>query len=287
MGEATADEAARAHEARGNDMTRRGLSSEASHPTEASEPPAIRTVDVTKAYGQFVSVREFSVEIAPGETVGLFGPNGAGKTTVLRMLAGLTRPTEGTVYVDGAEFALDDQRVRERVGVVTHDSMLYDGLTARENLRFHARLHGLDDIADRCEEVLDAVGLTERASRRPGTFSHGLRKRLALARALLHDPEILLLDEPYTGLDQRAAADFAAALDDFEDRTVVLTTHDLERGLRHCSRALVLDRGRLEADFPTDSLSPAEFAAEYRQTIGLDPEEMPGGTTDEEVQVER
>jgi len=246
-------------------------------PSTATDPPAIRTTGLTKRYGQFVSVADVAVEIESGETVGLFGPNGAGKTTVLRMLAGLTRPSEGTVYVEGAPFASTDQHVRERVGVVTHESMLYDDLTARENLRFHARLHGLDDVDGRCEAVLDAVGLANRASRRPAAFSHGLRKRLALARAMLHDPAILLLDEPYTGLDQRASADFAAALDDFEERTVVLTTHDLERGLHHCSRALVLDRGRVEADFPTASLSAEEFAARYRRTIGLDGEEVPAG----------
>jgi heme exporter protein A len=239
-----------------------------------SAAAAIRTANLTKEYGQFVSVADFSVEIEPGETVGLFGPNGAGKTTILRMLAGLTRPTDGSVFVHGDEFEPHDQRLRSRIGVVTHDSMLYDGLTARENLRFHARLHGLNDIAERTEAVLDTVGLTRRASRRPGAFSHGLRKRLSLARALLHDPDVLLLDEPYTGLDQRAGADLAAALDDLEEKTVVLTTHGLEQGLYHCSRALILDAGRLEADFATRSLSSDEFEARYRRTIGLDPEEV-------------
>ncbi len=245
----------------------------ASGETPPARTPAIRTTDLTKEFGQFVSVEALSVEIAPGETVGLFGPNGAGKTTLLRMLAGLTRPTRGGVRIHGTEFDLDEQRLRERIGVVTHESMLYDDLTARENLRFHARLHGLDGVADRTEAVLDTVGLASRASRRPAEFSHGLTKRLSLARALLHDPDVLLLDEPYTGLDQRAGADLAAVLDDLEDETVVLTTHGLERGLDHCSRALVLDAGRLEADFRTRSLSPGEFEARYRRTIGLDPEE--------------
>ena len=244
-----------------------------------AETPAVRTTNLTKEYGQFVSVADLSVEIARGETVGLFGPNGAGKTTTLRILAGLARPTRGSVFVDGTELRPDDQSLRRRIGVVTHDSMLYDDLTARENLRFHARLHGLDDVGGRCEEVLETVGLARRASRRPVEFSHGLTKRLSLARALLHDPDVLLLDEPYTGLDQRAGADLAAALADLEDRTIVLTTHDLERGLHHCSRALVLDQGRLEADFPTASMESDEFEERYRETIGLEPTEMVVGET--------
>lgn len=242
-------------------------------PVAEQEPLAIRTVDLTKEYGQFVSVDSLSVEIERGETVGLFGPNGAGKTTFLRMLAGLTRPTRGTVSIHGTEFELDNQRLRERIGVVTHDSMLYDELTARENLHFHANLHGLSSVTRQTEEVLETVGLTSRASRRPPEFSHGLRKRLALGRALLHDPDLLLLDEPYTGLDQRAGADFSAALNDLTEKTIVLTTHGLERGLSHCSRALVLDSGRLEADFSTTSLSSEEFEELYRETIGLPSEE--------------
>jgi heme exporter protein A len=258
-------------------MTNRGEAAETPARGETSaregttETPAIRTTRLTKEYGQFVSVADLSVAIERGETVGLFGPNGAGKTTTLRILAGLTRPTRGSVFVDGTEMRPDDQTLRRRIGVVTHDSMLYDELTARENLRFHARLHGLDEVGQRCEQVLDTVGLSRRASRRPVEFSHGLRKRLSLARALLHDPDVLLLDEPYTGLDQRAGADLAATLDDLEDRTVVLTTHDLERGLHHCSRALVLDEGRLEADFSTASMGSDEFDERYRETIGLEP----------------
>lgn len=233
-------------------------------------PPAIDVADVSKSYGHFTAVERLSFTVERGSTLGLFGPNGAGKTTLLRMLAGLTRPTEGTVSVDGVALAPDDYTTYRTVGVVTHETMVYDELTARENLRFHAGLHGIDDPAARCESVLETVGLSHRGSDRPDQFSHGLRKRLSLARALLHGPEVLLLDEPYTGLDQRSVADLEAILEGFDDRTVVLTTHDLERGVERCSRALVVDRGRIEADVDLEESGAASFESTYRQAIGVD-----------------
>lgn len=235
-------------------------------------PPAIRADDLTKRYGRFSAVDGVSFSIADGETVGFFGPNGAGKSTTLRMLAGLVRPTAGTVHFGGTERSLGDPEATSGVGAVTHDAMLYDDLTARENLRFHARLHGVDGVDARVEAALDDVGLADRGSQRPATFSHGLRKRLSLARALLHDPDVLLLDEPYSGLDQRGVADFSRILDGIDDRTVLLSTHDLDLGLERCSRALVLDRGRVQADLQTESTSSNEFEAAYRRAIGLDAE---------------
>jgi len=231
---------------------------------------AVRADDVTKSYGRITAVDGVTFAVESGATVGLFGPNGAGKTTLLRLLAGLARPTSGSITLDGTALAPDDHTVYRNVGVVTHASMLYDDLTARENLRFHAALHGLDDVAARCEAVLDTVDLADRASQRPAAFSHGLCKRLSLARALLHRPDVLLLDEPYSGLDQRSVGDLAAVLDGFDDRTVVLTTHDLERGFDRCDRALVVDRGRLTADVDLDASSYASFASNYRRAIGVD-----------------
>jgi len=239
-------------------------------PAPATTPSAVRTDDVTKVYGRVTAVDGISFAVESGETVGLFGPNGAGKSTLLRMLAGLSRPTSGTITLGGAKLVPGDHAVHRTVGVVTHESMLYDDLSARENLRFHADLHGVADPAARCEAVLDAVNLSGRASQYPGAFSHGLRKRLSLARALLHRPDVLLLDEPYAGLDQRSVADLAAILDGFDDRTVLLTTHDLDRGVGRCDRALVVDRGRLRADIDLDETSPAAFEATYRRTIGVD-----------------
>jgi len=238
--------------------------------TGRSTAVTIRADGVTKTYGRVTAVDDVSFAVDAGETVGLFGPNGAGKTTLLRMLAGLVRPTAGTISLGESALTPDDHTVYRTIGVVTHESMLYDDLTARENLRFHAALHGLDDAAQRCESVLETVNMTGRASRRPAEFSHGLRKRLSLARALLHRPDVLLLDEPYTGLDQRSVADLAAVLDTFDDRTVVLTTHDLDRGFDRCDRALVVDHGRLQTDVDLDGDSAAAFESTYHAAIGVD-----------------
>lgn len=263
---------------------RDGTSGSATDGTAGTEdtPPAIHVADLTKTYGQFTAVDRVSFDVEAGSTVGLFGPNGAGKTTLLRMLAGLVRPTEGTVAYGGTRLTPDERGIYRDVGVVTHQSMLYDDLTARENLAFHARLHGIEDVAGRCQTVLETVGLARRASRRPTEFSHGLRKRLSLARALLHDPAVLLLDEPYAGLDQRSVRDLEGVLDGFEDRTVVLTTHDLERGGRRCTRALVLSGGRVRADLAPGSTSHATLDQEYRRAIGLDePDPRPRPATDD------
>lgn len=223
---------------------------------------------VTKRFGRVTAVRNVEMRVDRGEFVALFGPNGAGKSTLLRMVAALARPTDGRILLDGDVVAGDRPSVRRQVGVVTHQTMHYDGLSARENLRLHARLHGVPDVADRVRAVLDRVGLRGRASDRPSTFSHGMAKRLALARALLHDPAVLLLDEPYAGLDRRAAAVLSSLLDGMDDRTVVLSTHGLERGFDHASRAVVLSRGRVQFDRPTAAFEgQAAFAAAYERAV--------------------
>jgi heme exporter protein A len=223
---------------------------------------------VTKRFGRVTAVRNVAMRVDRGEFVALFGPNGAGKSTLLRMVAALSRPTDGRILLDGDVVAGDRPSVRRQVGVVTHQTMHYDGLSARENLRLHARLHGVSDVTGRVRAVLDRVGLAGRASDRPSTFSHGMAKRLALARALLHDPAVLLLDEPYAGLDRRAAAVLSSLLDGMDDRTVVLSTHGLERGFDHATRAVVLSRGRVQFDRPTAAFEDqAAFAAAYERAV--------------------
>ena len=224
---------------------------------------------LSKRFGQFDALRAVDLEVRDGEFLGLFGPNGAGKSTLIRLLSTLATPTEGTVRLDGEPLGEASETVRARLGVVTHDTMLYDDLTARENLRLHARLHGVDTA--RCEALLDRVGLAHRASERPDAFSHGMRKRLSFARALLHDPDVLLLDEPYAGLDQRAAATLSEVLTEFSDRLVVMATHDFDRGFDHCDRAVVLDRGQIQLDERADDYADHDaFAAAYRTVVGLE-----------------
>ncbi|MDY6775152.1 MAG: ABC transporter ATP-binding protein [Halobacteria archaeon] len=223
---------------------------------------------VTKRYGRFEAVHKVDLGIDEGESVGLFGPNGAGKTSLLRMVATLSVPTDGSVYIDGEEVRGDKPEIRSRLGVVSHDSMLYDGFTARENLRLHARLHGVDPSEVR--RRLKDVGLSSRGGDVVSGFSHGMRKRLSLARALLHNPEILLLDEPYAGLDQRSSETLRGILDDFTDRTVVMTTHSLEEGYNHCDRLVFLDQGRVKRDVDRsefDSLD--ELESIYHSSVGI------------------
>jgi heme exporter protein A len=184
---------------------------------------------------------------ARGEWLVIVGSNGVGKTTLLRVLAALEQPTAGRVCIDGCCLPRDAQLVRQRVGFVSHAPLLYGDLSAGENLRFYAAMYGVRDPRARLREVLDLVGLDGQQERLVRTLSQGMAQRLALARALLHDPPVLLLDEPYAGLDGHIVAAVEELLGRLvaRGRTVVLTTHVLERGLAHASRVLVLEQGRV------------------------------------------
>jgi len=173
------------------------------------------------------------------------------------MLGSLSRPTDGTVKVDGDALDGANPSLRSKIGLVSHDSMLYDGMTALENLRLHARVHGVEKSV--CLDRLRTVGLRDWRGERVGRFSHGMRKRLSLARALLHDPELLLLDEPFSGLDQESLETAISVLSGFDERSVVVATHDLERGAELVDRALFLDDGRLVDDVPVDDRNVREI----------------------------
>lgn len=223
----------------------------------------LRADGLTKRYGPFTALDGVSVRIDDGERVGLLGPNGSGKTTMLRILAGLTSPTSGEVTIDGDRYSPDAYQVRRKVGFVSHETMLYENLTARENLSFHADLRGVPDW--RVDAVLDLVDLSHRASGLPREFSHGMKKRLALARAELDPPAIMLLDEPFSGLDQFSTETVKELL---ADRTIVLVTHEFEVALDVCSRILVLDNGRVRLDLDASELSDLEDLRErYRAVV--------------------
>jgi heme exporter protein A len=202
---------------------------------------AIAAEGLVRRYGDRPALSGVSFELAPGETLAVFGPNGAGKTTLLRVLATLLRPHAGRVVVDGAELPREAWRARARVGYLGHDPLLYLELSGRENLLFHARL--FDVPAARVGELIDAVGMTPRADDPVRDLSRGMVQRLAAARALLHDPPVLLLDEPRANLDPAAAQLLEPLIGKSSGRTRVVVTHDVDGGLAECDRALGLRAG--------------------------------------------
>jgi len=220
----------------------------------------LRAEGVTKRFGPRTALADVSLTLDSGAHVAVHGPNGSGKTTLLRVLAGLSRPNEGRVALDGSDVYAREMDSTGAIGYLGHASMLYEDLTARENLAFHATLWGLPER--RIDEVLDLVGLADRERGYPREFSHGMTKRLSLARAILPDPPILLLDEPFTGLDSQSRETLVSL---FEDRTVLLVTHDPAPSLDHCDRVVVLDGGRRVGAFETASMTVDAFKDAYRQ----------------------
>lgn len=228
----------------------------------SSQTPRVLASRITKRFGNRPVLRAIDMRIEAGERVVLFGSNGAGKTTFLRILATLSRPTKGTLLIDGLAVDRDAQGARRRIGVVAHQPYLYDDLTAEENLRFFAKMYDVADQTERINEVLDLVGLAGRRGDRVRTFSRGMQQRLALARAIVHRPALLLFDEPDTGLD-RAGIDVLERIlmeQSSASGSVLMTTHDLEFGLRASDRVLLLDGGRLLLDVPAESIDVDEIA---------------------------
>lgn len=216
------------------------------------------------------AVRGVDFRLAPGTFLTVFGPNGAGKTTLLKMLAGIVRPTRGEVRVAGERVGASGAEWRRRIGVLSHQSFLYPGLTARENLDFFARLYGVEARGERVGEALAEVGLWERRDDRVRDFSRGMQQRLALARTLLHRPSVVFLDEPYTGLDPHAAAMLRRTLERLRDgaRTVVLVTHNLSQGLELADRVAVQAAGRWISDEPRGEIDPAGWERVYSERVG-------------------
>lgn len=200
---------------------------------------------LVKTFGIKPVLRGLDFSVEKGEFVALLGPNGAGKTTFLRILATLSRPKMGEVYVAGYRLPEQASAIRRRLGVVSHQPLLYGDLSAEENLQFYARMYALQGYEARLKEVLQMVGLNKRRRDLVREFSRGMQQRLAIARAILHDPDILLFDEPHTGLDQDAAAMLDGLLSEIASggRTVVMTSHDLPRAAKLADRLDILSRG--------------------------------------------
>jgi len=216
----------------------------------------IQVENLSKAFGLLPALRGLDFSVERGETVLLFGANGSGKSTLLRLLSGLSKPTAGLIRIGGWELPREAMAVRAQIGLVAHRPLLYESLTATENLDFFGKLYGIsaDERAARGAELLRQAGLDRRAHTLVRTFSRGMKQRLSIARALLHQPEILLLDEPYSGLDQAACEllDELLAGAKQAGRTIILSTHQLERAPETAERALLLSGGKIAFDGPFD-----------------------------------
>jgi heme exporter protein A len=231
---------------------------------------ALESIDIRKTFGSFAALSGVNLRVKRGEFVALFGRNGAGKTTFLKVAAMLMRPTHGKLRIEGVDTREAPEQARRQIGFLSHNTYLYRDLSAVENLRFFCRLYGVPDSDDGIIPLLERIGLRRRSKEMVRHFSRGLQQRLGIARVLLHNPSVMLLDEPYTGLDANAAHVFNEMLDEQTraGKTVILTSHDIDQGLRGASRAVIIDRGKIV--FSSDAQDPGvrDAYAEYIQLGG-------------------
>jgi len=238
-----------------------------------SESRAIIEINgLTKIYGLLPVLKSLDLSIMQGEFVALLGPNGSGKSTLLRLMSGLSKPTQGHIQIGGWAMPSEAMAVRGQIGMVSHKPLLYENLTAYENLNFFAKLYDLDATTreERIRALLRQVGLHKRSSSLVRTFSRGMQQRLSIARALIHEPDVLFFDEPYTGLDQ----DAGDMLDDLlksahtDNRTIVMTTHQLHKVPMLANRAVILSRGKVAYDDKVGNITASEFGTIYTQATG-------------------
>ena len=228
--------------------------------------PLLHLSGITKRFGGIRAVSNVNLKVFPGDFLTIFGPNGAGKTTLLRIIASLTQPTVGHI-----EFSQENvNKGRAQVGYVSHQSFLYNELTGFENLEFYGNLYDFREPRTRASEMLIKMGLEEVGQRLVREYSRGMKQRLTLARALLHAPSLLLLDEPYTGLDQHGSRLLTSVLRNVKEEgsTVILITHNLREGLELCSRAVIQHRGELILEVSSDELEISHFENVYLQRVG-------------------
>ncbi|MEW6143974.1 MAG: ABC transporter ATP-binding protein [Thermodesulfobacteriota bacterium] len=229
----------------------------------------IKAEGITKSFGGMEALRGVDLSIKKGEFYTLFGPNGAGKTTFVKILSTLAKPTSGKLTVAGRDAVKNPDGVRGVTGVLSHDPFLYENLSAFENIRFFGTMYGVRDVEMRSREVINRVGLGRRMHDLVRTFSRGMKQRLAVARAIVHDPAILLLDEPYTGLDQHGSRVFGEMLSllKSDGRTILMTTHNIEEGLDRSDRVGILAGGRMVYESEADGIDREEFRRLYLSKV--------------------
>jgi len=231
---------------------------------------ALALQEITKCFGPVQALRGVSLTVGDGEALAVFGPNGAGKTTLLKIAATLMRPTSGTVRILGADPSHQAPQLRRLIGLVSHQSYLYAGLTGFENLLFTARMYGVPDARARAHALLETVGLSHRGGDLVRTYSRGMTQRLSIARALVHDPRILLLDEPFTGLDRQAAMAFRDLLLAMRGtRAIILTTHSIEQGVAVSDRVAILVDGAVAYEAENGARDVGTVERVYAQCVGV------------------
>jgi heme exporter protein A len=237
----------------------------------ATRPLAFKIQGLTKSFGNRHALRRVDLEIESGQSVVIFGPNGAGKTTLMKILSTVMNPTAGTILVNGLDLKKHAWEIRKNIGIVTHQTLLYGNLTGYENLQFYGRMFDVPDLPSRIREMVTLVGMTARQHDRVATLSRGMQQRFAIARALLHKPSIVLMDEPETGLDQEAIPLLWNAMPDESGRrrTIILVTHSLERGLELGDRIFILDRGKVVYDGVREGLDLARLQETYRNRTSV------------------
>ena len=235
---------------------------------ESPNGAVVATENLSRSFGTRRAVDGVTLAVAGGEALALFGPNGAGKTTLLRMLGGLLRPTSGKARIGDVPLP-GGPEVRRRIGVISHQSLLYDALTARENVEFAARLYRVPDPVTRSTEALERMRILDRADTPVRALSRGLKQRVSVARAIVHSPSVILADEPFTGLDVVGARALATLLIELRDAgaALILVTHNIDEGLGLATRAAIMDRGKLVRSETRAEIEPSSFAREYQDLV--------------------
>lgn len=228
----------------------------------------IEAKGINRYFGRRHILKNISFTLEKGGFLSIFGPNGAGKTTLIKVLSTLLMPNDGEVRISGIKLEDDPLDIKKRIGLISHQSLLYLDLSAYENLIFYGTLYGVEDLKNRAEQLLDQVELTHRRHDLVRTFSKGMQQRLTIARSLIHKPSILFLDEPHTGLDPHAMDLLDGLIESIRaDHTFVMVTHNLQKGLDLCSAAMIIEEGRIIFHKGRAEIDETEFEAVYRGAV--------------------
>jgi heme exporter protein A len=244
------------------------MSSKVSSDATPATAPIVEVNDLTRVFGPRRAVSGVSFTLAAGECLAVFGPNGAGKTTLLRVLAGLLKPTSGGARVSGIALP-GGALARSRIGLVSHHTMLYDALSPRENVSFAARLYGMRDAHARVDEALQRMSMLDRADTPVRLLSRGMQQRVSIARAMVHSPQLVLADEPYSGLDDSGARALTALLQELRaaGAAIVIVTHNLVEGLALATRAVVMQAGKFVREDAAKRIDASSYATTYREAL--------------------